>query len=162
MGILKYHNLSWFFVLFLMISCDNYETINESFDTIIITNWNNKKSDLKVELIKYKIGSNFSLLESKNTDFQIENNKDTKTLYLTPKFKNEGVINSDILLKIEDSLVYKFENIKFTRDTTHLTFTMGKRYTIFYKINAKVNDEIMNSDNSFIVLDSKSAIKVKK
>ncbi|AND63539.1 hypothetical protein AX766_03520 [Flavobacterium covae] len=156
---IKFYYLSFFFIL---LSCDNYETINDSFNSIMITNWDSDEDSLKIDFFKYKKGSNFKIVESKNSDFIIENNKFLKILYLTPKFKNEGEINSDIVLTINDSLKYKFENIQSIRDTTHLSFTLGRRYTIFYKINATVNNQIIKGEDSFIVLDSKSSLKIKK
>ncbi|MCX8523667.1 hypothetical protein OF897_06995 [Chryseobacterium formosus] len=128
----------------------------------MIKNWNSDKDSLKVDFYKYKKGSNLEIVESKNSEFIIENNKSLKILYLTPKFKNEGEINSDIVLTINDSLKYQFKKIQTIRDTTHLTFTLGRRYTIFYKINATVNDQIIKGEDSFIVLDSKSSLKIKK
>lgn len=98
---IKFYYISFFFIL---LSCDNYETINDSFSSVMITNWDSDEDSLKINFFKYKKGSNFKIVESKNSDFIIENNKSLKILYLTPKFKNEGEINSDIVLTINDSL----------------------------------------------------------
>lgn len=162
MDTLKY--ISFLLLSFILCSCsfDKYQVNEDSFNTIMITNWTNKKDSLKVELSKYKKGSNFKINESKNSNFKIENNKALKILYLTPNFKNTGAINSDMTLIINDSILYKFTDVQSVRDTTHKSFGISKHYTIFYKTFAKVNSARIEDKGPFIVLDSKLAIKIKK
>jgi hypothetical protein len=69
-------------------------------------------------------------------------------LILSPFINYKGKINYDIRLIIDDSIEYKITDIESKRDTTHRTFTLGRKYYIDNKIcKMNVNGHKLHNDS---------------
>lgn len=146
-----------FLCLCFFLSCDKYYNSQESFDRILLK----KNTDIyikKVELFKYKKNTSFNILESRGLEFEIFNDTINNELYLNPKFDNQGVINSDLLLLINDSLEIRISDIKTIRDTVVKSFTLSKRFYIENKIYSfKLNHQTIINDDYSISLSLDNA-----
>ncbi|MCV9930832.1 hypothetical protein OIU80_00925 [Flavobacterium sp. LS1R47] len=153
------------FIILLFTSCDEYYNENYSFNTILVREWNSPICPEKIVLEKYTKNSNFIDLTGKDPDFNIICDSINKQIILSPYFPYINKINYDIRLIINDSLEYKITDIKSKLDTTHYTFTLGRKYYI----NNRIYSMMINghkSDNKHadtnIIIPSEQGHALKK
>jgi hypothetical protein len=150
----------WFILTTVLFSsCDSYETSNRAFEEIILKNNSQQITIKKAELLKYKKGTNFKIVESKSSDFDITKSTVNDDVYLTAKFDNDGKISSDLVLFINDTMEFKISEINTVRDTLKRSFTMSRQYYISNKIKSfKVNGKNVDNDDRSIVLNLNDAV----
>jgi hypothetical protein len=137
---LRFISVISFFYLFT--SCNEYYKNDYSFDGIYLREWKSSICPKKIVFEKYVKNSNLEKLIQKDSSFNIEgcdriNSKFNQRIFTTSVLYS-GQINYDIRLNIDDSLEYEITDIKSKLDTTHFTFTLGRKYYIDNRIYSMI------------------------
>jgi len=149
MAILKRINARHFtiFLVVFFISCNDSNVSDFAFEDIIIKNDVPDVLVAKAEMVKYKQGSGFTASESDKLKFTIIKDTINNETYLTPKFDNKGILTSDIVILINDSLQFKITDIITVKDTTTKAFSGRKTQDIANKIKSFKSNSIQVENN---------------
>lgn len=156
----KWHKLLvCFFIIILGCDNDRYTYSNESFQNIIISNWESNKKPYKIVLEKYKLNTNFNQKIDEVTNFETIIDTSLNEIFISPLKKKMGKVDTDLKLTINDTLIYEISNIKSSKDTVFRKFGISRTFHVYNAIDTlNINGKIMIKKNTgHIYLSTKMA-----